>query len=120
MAAKKRTRRRRRKPSFLRRLSLVLAAVPLAYLIAALIGSLVLVNHSWTEPEEGVTVYLADNGVHSDIVMPAKAKGLDWTAFVPKSDFAAPNPNAGRCLQDRRSRPPPAPSSRDSPAPASR
>ena len=95
MAAKKRTRRRRRKPSFLRRLSLVLAAIPLAYLIAALIGSLVPVNHSWTEPEEGVTVYLADNGVHSDIVMPAKAKGLDWTAFVPKSDFAAPNPNAG-------------------------
>ena len=95
MAPKKRTRRRRRKSSFRRRLSLVLAAIPLVYLLAALIGSLVPVNRSWTEPEEGVTVYLADNGVHSDIVMPAKAQGLDWTPFVPKSDFAAPNPDAG-------------------------
>jgi uncharacterized protein (TIGR02117 family) len=87
-------RRRRRKSSLLRRLAIALAAVPVAYLLAALIGSLVPVNRSWTEPEEGVTIYLANNGLHSDIVMPAKAQGLDWTPFVPKSDFAAPSPDA--------------------------
>ena len=92
--AKRRTRRRRRKSSLLRRLALALAAVPVAYLLAALIGSLVPVNGSWTEPDDGVTVYLANNGLHSDIVMPAKAQGLDWTPFVPKSDFAAPSPQA--------------------------
>ena len=43
------------------------------------------VNRGWTEPEEGVTIYLANNGIHSDIVMPAKAEGLDWAPFVPKS-----------------------------------
>jgi uncharacterized protein (TIGR02117 family) len=87
-------RRRRRKSTLLRRLALALAAVPLAYLLAALIGSLVPVNRDWTEPAEGVTIYIANNGLHSDIVMPVKAQGLDWTPFVPKSDFAAPDPNA--------------------------
>jgi uncharacterized protein (TIGR02117 family) len=94
MAAKKRTLRRGRKASLLRRLLFALAAVPMAYLLAALIGSLVPVNRGWTEPDEGVTVYLANNGLHSDIVMPAKAQGLDWTPFLPKSDFAAPDVDA--------------------------
>ena len=94
MAPKSRRRRRRRKGSWLRRSLLAVAAVPLAYLLAALVGSLVPVNRDWAEPEEGVTVYLANNGLHSDIVMPAKAQGLDWTPFVPKRDFAAPDPQA--------------------------
>ena len=71
-----------------------MAAVPLAYLAAALAGSLIPVNSAWTEPDEGVTVYLANNGLHSDIVMPVKAQGLDWTPFVPKTDLAAPDPDA--------------------------
>ena len=73
---------------------LVVAAIPLAYLVAALAGSLIPVNRGWTEPDDGVTVYLANNGLHSDIVMPMKAHGLDWAPFVPRSDFAAPDANA--------------------------
>ena len=87
-------RRRRRKTSWFRRLALTVAAVPILYLIAALIGSLVPVNRAWTEPDEGVTIYLANNGIHSDIVMPAKAEGLDWTPYVPMSDFASADPRA--------------------------
>jgi uncharacterized protein (TIGR02117 family) len=89
-----RRRRRRRKASWFRRLALALAAIPLTYLLAALVGSLVPVNRNWTEPDEGVTIYIANNGLHSDIVMPAKAAGLDWAQFVPKSDFAAPDAEA--------------------------
>lgn len=73
---------------------LALLAVPLLYLFAALVGSLVPVNRGWTEPADGITVYVANNGVHGDIVMPAKADGLDWEPLVPKSDFAAPDPTA--------------------------
>lgn len=51
-------------------------------------------NGGWTEPEKGVTVYIASNGIHADIVMPAKAEGLDWRPFVPKSDFGASSPDA--------------------------
>jgi uncharacterized protein (TIGR02117 family) len=57
--------------------------VPAAYLLAALIGSLVPVNRGWTEPADGTTIYLADNGIHSDIVMPVAAQGLDWRGFLP-------------------------------------
>ena len=73
---------------------LLIAAVPTLYLAAALIGSLVPVNRGWTEPEEGVTVYLADNGIHADLLMPANAEGLDWRPLFPKSDFAAADPGA--------------------------
>jgi uncharacterized protein (TIGR02117 family) len=64
-------------------------ALPALYLFAALIGSLIPVNRDWHEPREGTVIYLADNGVHSDIVMPVNAEGLDWTAIIPASDFAA-------------------------------
>ena len=95
MPPKSRTRRgRRRKGSLLRRLLLVVAAIPLAYLAAALAGSLIPVNRGWTEPDDGVTVYLANNGLHSDIVMPVRAQGLDWAPLLPKRHFGAPDPAA--------------------------
>lgn len=93
-AQRRRKRRRGRRPIWPRRILLALAALPAAYLLAALIGSLVPVNRQWSEPDEGVTVYLANNGVHADIVMPMRANGLDWEPFVPGSDFAAPDPAA--------------------------
>jgi hypothetical protein len=89
-----RRRHRRRKSHWLRRLVLAVVAVPLAYLLAALAGSLLPVNRGWEEPDEGVTVYIANNGVHADIVMPVRALGLDWEPFVPKGDVAAPDPQA--------------------------
>jgi len=69
-------------------------ALPALYLVAALIGSLVPTNRGWQEPRDGTTVYIADNGVHSDIVMPVNAQGLDWAAFIPRRDFAAADPAA--------------------------
>lgn len=86
-------RRRKRKGSWrrwLRRWWLIPAAVPGLYLLAALIGSLVPVNRGWTEPTRGITVYLADNGIHADIIMPVAAEGLDWAPLIPRRDFAAP------------------------------
>src|SRR5688572_23766194 len=90
----KRRRRGRKGRHGWRKALLLLAAVPALYLVAALVGSLVPVNRGWTEPEEGVTVYLADNGIHADLLMPANAAGLDWRPLFPKSDFAAPDPGA--------------------------
>ena len=68
--------------------------LPALYLLAALIGSLVPVNRGWTEPAQGTTVYIADNGIHADIVMPVDSQGLDWSPLIPRSDFEAPDPNA--------------------------
>ena len=69
-------------------------AVPALYLLAALVGSLVPVNRGWTEPPQGTTVYIADNGIHVDIVMPVSAQGLDWGRLIPRTDMAATDPNA--------------------------
>ena len=86
--------RRRRKGTWVGRLLTLLIALPALYLLAALAGSLIPANRGWTEPSQGTTVYLAANGIHTDIVMPVKAQGLDWGPLLPRSDFAAPNPQA--------------------------
>jgi uncharacterized protein (TIGR02117 family) len=71
-----------------------LLALPALYLIAALIGSLTPVNRGWAEPRQGTIVFIVDNGIHADIVMPINAQNLDWTPLVPRSDFAAVDTNA--------------------------
>jgi uncharacterized protein (TIGR02117 family) len=83
-------RRQKSKPGkWVGRLLTALLALPALYLVAALVGSVVPVNSGWTEPAQGTTIYIADNGVHADIIMPVAAQGLDWAPLVPKSDFAA-------------------------------
>jgi len=88
-------RRRRKSGNLLGRLLTLLLAVPALYLVAALLGSLIPVNRGWTEPRQGTTVYLADNGIHADLILPVDAQGLDWRPLFPASDFAAVPPGAG-------------------------
>ena len=87
-------RRIRKKNRLLRRIGLAMAAIPALYLLAALLGSLMPVNRAWEEPDDGVTIYLANNGVHADLILPARAEGLDWRPLLPRRDFAAPDPAA--------------------------
>lgn len=89
--------RRRRKSKagkWVGRILAVLLAAPLLYLAAALLGALVPVNRDWAEPERGTTIYLADNGVHSDLIVPVLAEGLDWSRILRRSDAAEPPPDA--------------------------
>jgi len=93
--ARSRSRRRTRKSRLGRGVALALLAVPALYLLAALAGALIPVNSAWREPEEGITIYLADNGVHADLILPAVAHGLDWRPLLPPADFAAIPADAG-------------------------
>ena len=84
--------RRRRKGKagkWVGRLLTALLVIPALYLLAALAGSLIPMNRHWTEPKQGTTIYIADNGIHADVVMPVNAQGLDWTAVVPPSTAGA-------------------------------
>ena len=82
-----RRRRRSRNHRWPARIALAVLAVPLLYIAAALVGGLVPLNSGWKEPDEGVTIYLANNGVHADLVLPANVQGLDWRPLLPKSDM---------------------------------
>jgi uncharacterized protein (TIGR02117 family) len=77
---------RRGRKGWGRRLLLALAALPLAYLLAAVAGGLVPVNAGWREPDKGMTVYLRSNGIHVDLLLPAEAHGLDWRPLLPPGD----------------------------------
>jgi len=88
MAGKAR-RRTRKAGRWWGRALLVFAAVPALYLFAALVGALIPVNRNWVEPDQGVTIYIADNGVHADLVLPIRAAGLDWDRFVDRSGARA-------------------------------
>jgi len=89
-----RRRRKLRARQWVGRTLAAILALPVLYLVAALIGSLIPVNRGWQEPRDGITIYLANNGVHSDIVMPVTAQGLDWAPIIPRGDFAAAEPSA--------------------------
>jgi len=89
-----RRRRKIRRNKWLGRIAAAVLAIPGIYLVAALIGAIIPVNRGWEEPAGGTTVYLADNGVHTDIIMPVAAQGLDWSRILPRSDAADPPPGA--------------------------
>ena len=81
-------RRRSRRLRWPARIALAILAVPLLYILAALVGGLIPVNAGWKEPDKGITIYVANNGVHADLILPASAQGLDWRPLVPQSDMA--------------------------------
>lgn len=61
-----------------RRLSFVLLGVLAIYLVAGLIGAAWVTNQDWRPPAQGVTIWVEDNGIHTDLVMPKQAAGVDW------------------------------------------
>lgn len=63
-----------------------LAAVlvlPVAYFLAALIGAAIPANADWTEPQEGVMLFVRTNGVHTWIMMPTVSPEMDWRPIAP-------------------------------------
>lgn len=67
-----------------------LAASLLLYLAAGLIGGAVPANRGWTPPADGVTVWVETNGIHTGIVVPKVAAGVDWRPLLPPGDLADP------------------------------
>jgi len=68
--------------------ALALLGLLLLYGAAALLLPLVAVNGDWVAPQSGVEVIVVSNGVHTDLVLPAVAGGVDWSRHFPRSDFA--------------------------------
>ena len=56
------------------------------------IGSLVAGQSRMDGAGQGTTIYLADNGIHADIIMPVAAQGLDWRPLFPTTTSPQPTP----------------------------
>ena len=67
-----------------------LLALPLLYFLAALIGGLVPANAGWSEPREGVTIFIRTNGVHTWIMVPTVSADMDWRPLAPASHIKDP------------------------------
>jgi uncharacterized protein (TIGR02117 family) len=84
----------RRKRSRLRKALLAIIAgligPPLLYAIAGFGLALIPVNGDYTEPAEGIDVFLISNGVHVDFVLPAETGAMQWTGELPPPESAGP------------------------------
>lgn len=69
---------------------LALAALIVAYGAAGLIGGSIPANAGWRPPATGVTIFVETNGVHTDLVVPVVAAGVDWRDLVRPQDIAEP------------------------------
>lgn len=67
-----------------------LALLILTYLIAGAVGGLVPRHGDRRPPPRGITIWVEDNGIHTGIVMPVRAAGIDWGHDFPATDLRDP------------------------------
>lgn len=66
------------------------ALLALGWLAAAFVGGSLPANAGWRPPVEGVTIWVEANPIHTGLVMPKLAAGVDWRPFAPAEDLADP------------------------------
>ena len=69
-------------------LLLLIFVPPLVYIGAAF--GFAVVTPRAPLPADGIAVYACDNGVHTDLVLPVEAGGVDWRTVFAQAHFSAP------------------------------
>lgn len=72
-----------------------LVAPVFLYFLAAFVLALVPANAGWREPEQGITIFLRTNGVHTWIMVPKVTEEMDWRPWVPGRHVRQPGWEAG-------------------------
>jgi uncharacterized protein (TIGR02117 family) len=72
------------------RIGAAVLALAGGYVLAGLALAMVPRNPGWRAPAAGVTIWIEDNGVHTGIVMPKLAAGIDWRGDFPARDLPDP------------------------------
>lgn len=88
--AREGSKRERRLARFFKRLGWAIVLLAALYAAAGVAGSLVPVNREWRQPQAGVRIYVIDNGIHTDLVLPVFAESDGWSNLVRPQDFADP------------------------------
>jgi len=73
------------------RLVLALIGLVAGYALAAVAGGTIPVNSGWHQAQSGVRIYVIDNGIHTDLVLPVVAEGVDWRDLARPEDLANPD-----------------------------
>lgn len=72
-------------------LGLALVGLTLAFLLSAWIGSSIARNGDWEEPDDGITILIGTNGIHTEIIVPITTEAVDWRQHFPLEDIADPS-----------------------------
>lgn len=72
-------------------IGLALLGLILAFLLSAWIGSSIPRNGNWVEPDDGVTILVGHNGIHTEIIMPIATDAVDWRSHFPLTDIDNPD-----------------------------
>lgn len=66
-------------------------ALIVVFLLSSWVGSSIARNGDWQEPDNGITIMIETNGVHTAIVMPLISPQKDWREEFPASDLERPD-----------------------------
>ncbi|WP_231420366.1 TIGR02117 family protein [Sphingomonas sp. Leaf205] len=61
-----------------------------SYAMAGLVGGSIPSNRDWRAPVEGVHIFVESNGVHTGIIVPKVAAGVDWRGVARAGDLRDP------------------------------
>ena len=60
------------------------------YGAAGMVGGAIPTNSGWTPPDAGVRIYVESNGIHTGLVLPVTAEGVDWRDLLRPEDLRDP------------------------------
>jgi len=72
---------------FIGKVVLFILAVFTAYIVLALLGSIIPVNTGYRQKPDGVTCYLSSDGIHTDFVVPTSNSSFDWRGIINKDHY---------------------------------
>lgn len=61
-----------------------------SYGAAGMVGGAIPSNAGWRAPETGVRIYVESNGIHTGLVVPMVAEGVDWRDLLKPEDVRDP------------------------------
>ena len=59
----------------------------LLYLSMVVVFGIIPVNTSFAQAEPNVEIFVIDNGIHTDLVLPVKTSAIDWRQYLHLQDF---------------------------------
>nr|WP_233150774.1 TIGR02117 family protein [Sphingomonas sp. BT553] len=59
-------------------------------MVAGAIGGAIPINRDWRPAADGVTIFIETNGIHTGIIVPKMAAGIDWRPIARPEHLADP------------------------------